>query len=357
MKFLSKVKILLIPIISILFFDACSQKAVKVIDKKNKIYNKKNINPSKYQQQKTPKSKEITVKQGETLYSIAREHNLPASEIAKYNKLSEPFTLKKGDLLIIPASLFHEVKEGETLYSISKNYNKKAEEIAQLNKLSIPYFVKKGDKIKIVSDNSEIKKTTEENYPKPRAEIVKNSNTEKNIEANKNNQIANADNYQIENKQKITPELEIKEQEIKEQQAKKIEPEVIIDKSNNFIWPIKGKIISKFGPKDGGLFNDGINIKAKDGDFVLSTEDGVVAYVGNELKGYGNLIILKHAGGWISAYGHLKKTNVIKGERVKKSHKIALIGSSGKVNSSQLYFSLRKGRDAVNPENYLNKNN
>jgi murein DD-endopeptidase MepM/ murein hydrolase activator NlpD len=353
MKSLFNFKILLILIISTVFLSACSQKAVRVIDKKNRVYNKKNINSNKYQQQKTPKSKEITVKQGETLYSIAREHNIPANEIAKYNKLSEPFNLKKGDLLTIPASLFHEVKEGETLYSISKNYNKKAEEIAQLNKLSIPYFVKKGDKIKIISDSSEIKNTKEENYPKPQPEIVKNSNNEKNIETIKNNEPINtANNYQAENNQKINLEPETKEQAIK-----KAEQEVIADKSNSFIWPVKGKIISKFGPKDGGLFNDGINIKAKDGDFVLSTEDGVVAYVGNELKGYGNLIILKHAGGWISAYGHLKKTNVTKGERVKKSHKIALIGSSGKVNSSQLYFSLRKGRDAVNPENYLNKNN
>ena len=111
--------------------------------------------------------------------------------------------------------------------------------------------------------------------------------------------------------------------------------------------------MSKFGPKPGGLYNDGINIKAKGGDNVKATEDGVVAYVGNELRGYGNLIIIKHSGGWISAYGHLDQTKIKRGIKVKKGQNIATIGSTGNVKSPQLYFGLRKGREAVNPQSYL----
>jgi murein DD-endopeptidase MepM/ murein hydrolase activator NlpD len=127
----------------------------------------------------------------------------------------------------------------------------------------------------------------------------------------------------------------------------------IANKNNRFSWPVKGAVISKFGPKDGGLYNDGINIKAQNGDSVKSAEDGVVAYVGNELRGYGNLIIVKHAGGWISAYGHLDETKVKRGVNVKKGQTIAQVGSTGNVKSPQLYFGLRKGRDAVNPQKYL----
>ena len=133
-----------------------------------------------------------------------------------------------------------------------------------------------------------------------------------------------------------------------------IEPK-IPSKNNHFIFPVKGVVISKFGPKAGGLYNDGINIKAKSGENVRATEDGAVAYVGSELRGYGNLIIIKHSGGWISAYGHLDKTKVKRGSKVKKNESIATVGSTGNVHSPQLYFGLRKGREALNPENYIRK--
>ncbi|MFT6077470.1 MAG: murein DD-endopeptidase MepM/ murein hydrolase activator NlpD [Rickettsiales bacterium] len=127
----------------------------------------------------------------------------------------------------------------------------------------------------------------------------------------------------------------------------------VVNKNNRFSWPIRGTIISKFGPKAGGLYNDGINIKAQSGSNIKSTEDGVVAYVGDELRGYGNLIIVKHAGGWISAYGHLSSTKVKRGQNVQKGQIIAKAGSTGNVKSSQLYFGLRKGREAVNPQKHL----
>ncbi len=80
--------------------------------------------------------------------------------------------------------------------------------------------------------------------------------------------------------------------------------------SSKFSWPLDGQVVSSFGPKKGGLYNDGINIKAANNQIVKASQDGVVAYVGNELKGYGNLIIIKHSGGWITAYAHLLNTNV-----------------------------------------------
>ena len=127
----------------------------------------------------------------------------------------------------------------------------------------------------------------------------------------------------------------------------------ISSKNNQFIWPVKGVVISKFGAKPGGLYNDGINIKAENGAKVAVVEDGVVAYVGNELRGYGNLVIVKHSSGWISAYGHLEKATVKRGAKVLKGEEIAKVGTTGNVKSSQLYFALRKGRDAVNPQLYL----
>ena len=78
-----------------------------------------------------------------------------------------------------------------------------------------------------------------------------------------------------------------------------------------------------------------------------------MAYVGNELKGYGNLIIIKHSGGWITAYAHLNSFDVKRGQKVAQSAQIGTVGITGNVSEAQLYFSLRKGRDALNPQNYL----
>ena len=125
--------------------------------------------------------------------------------------------------------------------------------------------------------------------------------------------------------------------------------------SDEFIWPVhSGAVISKFGQKEGGLYNDGINIKPSgDNEDVLLVKDGRVAYVGNELRGYGNLIIIKHSDSWISAYAHLDKILVKKGQKIRRGTKIATIGDTGNVSERQLYFSLRHKKEAINPEKYL----
>ena len=129
----------------------------------------------------------------------------------------------------------------------------------------------------------------------------------------------------------------------------------VSNKNNKFIWPVKGKVVSTFGAKPKGLYNDGINIKAQLGTGVKVVEDGIVAYVGNELRGYGNLIIVKHSKNWISAYAHLNRTLVSRGDKVNKGNIIGEVGATGNVPYSQLYFGIRKGKNAKNPILYLKK--
>jgi murein DD-endopeptidase MepM/ murein hydrolase activator NlpD len=116
-----------------------------------------------------------------------------------------------------------------------------------------------------------------------------------------------------------------------------------------FIWPVAGEIASGFGPKANGRFNDGVNIGAPEGTPVKATADGIVTYAGNELRGYGNLILIRHEGGWVSAYGHNERTLVVTGERVRKGQVIARVGRTGGVACPQLHFELRRGTTAVDP--------
>ena len=120
-----------------------------------------------------------------------------------------------------------------------------------------------------------------------------------------------------------------------------------------FQWPVKGHVISGFGNKSKGLRNDGINIAAPRGAPVVAAENGVVVYAGNELRGFGNLVLIKHTDGWVSAYAHNDRLVVKRGDKVQKGQRIALVGSSGGVTTPQLHFELRKGKRARDPRKYL----
>ncbi len=305
-----------------LFFvaNSCSQKPAQISDHSRNFYNKNTRStPHKYSsnfsatnpsvKKPTLQNNQIEVVAGDTIFGISRKLQIPLRDLITQNNLTPPYNLNVGDRLSIPMSKYHEIKAGETLYGISRTYNMQISKLVELNNLQEPYSVKIGDKIKISSANSKSESSS---------------------------------NYSLKSQAKSS--------------EKDSPPSLVnkaMDKFNHFSWPVRGAIISGFGPKSGGLYNDGINIKAKEGTEVKASEDGSVAYVGNELKGYGNLVIVKHSGGWITAYAHLAKTNVTRGAKVKKGQKIGLVGSTGNVTSPQLYFGLRKGRDAVNPKNYL----
>ncbi len=116
-----------------------------------------------------------------------------------------------------------------------------------------------------------------------------------------------------------------------------------------FRWPARGRIIQGFS--SGG--NDGINIAVPEGTQVKAAEGGVVAYAGSELKGYGNLVLIRHPNGFVSAYAHNGQLDVKRGDQVKRGQTIAKSGQSGNVGSPQLHFELRKGSTPVDPTNYL----
>jgi len=126
-----------------------------------------------------------------------------------------------------------------------------------------------------------------------------------------------------------------------------------VNVTEGFIWPVRGKIVSTFGSKQHGAFNDGINIAAPEGKTIQASADGEVVYAGNELKGYGNMIILRHNNGWMSAYAHTQKMLVGLGSQVAQGQAIAQVGQTGDVQSAQLHFGLRKDKQAVNPMDFL----
>jgi murein DD-endopeptidase MepM/ murein hydrolase activator NlpD len=130
-------------------------------------------------------------------------------------------------------------------------------------------------------------------------------------------------------------------------------PAAMADAGAGFRWPVRGRVISGFGKKANGERNDGINLAVPEGTSVKAAEDGVVIYAGNELKSYGNLVLIRHANGWVSAYAHNSKLEVKRGDNVKRGQVIALSGMSGGVTTPQVHFELRKDATPVDPLQHL----
>jgi len=121
-----------------------------------------------------------------------------------------------------------------------------------------------------------------------------------------------------------------------------------------FRWPVRGRVIASFGATTNGQQNDGINLAVPEGTPVKAADDGVVAYAGNELKGYGNLVLIRHPNGFVSAYAHASEVLVKRGDTIKRGQVIAHAGQTGNVTSPQLHFEIRKGSTPVDPTKYLN---
>jgi len=313
----------------------------------------------------------ITLRAGETLETLSRRYVVPVAAIMQANNISNPALVHPGQHLVIPhlkgpavalaappthlasnapaipsaapvgpprmalapTSAVHIVAAGETLHSIARLYGKPVLVIAKANNIAPDSRVKIGDRIVIpdVKSASASPPTQPAHAEVPAAAAPQNLAVAESPHSARLASPATADEEQS--------------------AVKTAEP---AGKLDSFRWPVRGRVIAGFGPKPNGLQNDGINLAVPEGTPIKAAEDGVVAYAGNELKGYGNLVLLRHANGFVTAYAHASEILVKKGDAVKRGQTIAKSGQSGSVTSPQLHFEIRKGSTPVDPAQYLN---
>jgi murein DD-endopeptidase MepM/ murein hydrolase activator NlpD len=132
-------------------------------------------------------------------------------------------------------------------------------------------------------------------------------------------------------------------------QQQDVPPPPVVNRSEKFSWPLRGPLLANFGQKDGGQQNDGINIAANRGTKIRASDAGNVVYVGNEVKGFGNLVLIRHDPQWVTAYAHVDKILVDKGDTVKSQDVIATVGQTGSVTRPQLHFEIRYKGKPVDP--------
>lgn len=264
----------------------------------------------------------VTVRRGDTLYSISRKYNVPIKDMIKANHLVAPYTLYVGQKLSLPAKQYHTVKRGESLYGIARMYNVDVTSLSKVNNLKTPYSLSVGQRLLLPASVSSLETGKKAVSSQPSVAKAPQS---------------------VGTAQKTQVKTAVKETYVPPASTRK----------TKFMWPVNGTVISGFGNLGKGRKNDGINIKAPLGTAVKAADGGTVAYAGNELKGFGNLILVKHSDGWITAYAHNDKLLVKKGQKVVRGEKIATVGSTGSVTVPQLHFEVRAGKKAVNPRTYL----
>jgi len=268
----------------------------------------------------------VIVQVNDTVYAIANRFGVSVRALIKENMLLPPYRVRPGRSLKLPSTGNHIVVAGDTLYGVSRLYGVDMTSLARLNRMRPPYHIRVGQDLRLPGNARAVQVASGGQTIKlrpPKAGARKSA---------------------------------AKAPGSKPQRPRKAQPKAQKPPSRaggRFAWPLKGPILSSFGAKKGGLYNDGINIAAKRGDKVRAAENGIVAYAGNELRGFGNLLLIRHQGGWMTAYAHTEKLLVKRGQTVKRAQVIGYAGSSGSVAKPQVHFEIRKGSRAVNPLKFL----
>ncbi|HEY3623927.1 MAG TPA: M23 family metallopeptidase [Roseiarcus sp.] len=278
----------------------------------------------------------IVVANGETLDTISGRYGVPASALLAANGLSSASEVKSGMHIVVP--VYH--ADDHAVANAEKEKAARKRDVADAEPKSAKSKAKDKEKetasAKADKAAKEAQKSASKNAKESKGAAVAEAEPSKSSEAKKP-AIDKTPTGKLESgaSQSKTPLTGA------QADAAGTEPE--------FRWPARGRIIQGF--KAGG--NDGINISVPSGTSVRAAESGVVVYSGDGLKGYGNLVLIKHPNGFVTAYGNNGELDVKRGEQVKRGQVIAKSGDTGNVNSPQLHFELRKGSTPVDPTSYL----
>jgi murein DD-endopeptidase MepM/ murein hydrolase activator NlpD len=362
-----------------------------------------------------PAGPTVEVGRNDTIYEIADRYGVPLSDLIELNRLRPPYTLSAGQQLVLPSTREYVVQPDDTLSEVAERFRVSTTELARANSLDPPYTIYAGQALRLpagadVPPQPVDPRVAADPGPaalgpqppsgpqpsrRPVGAPVPLTPPDRTVEVEA---LPPLDGVE-EPEGRIERDAEAVEEEAGEEAAAAppvpprppapaeprtpAAPEVAaappppggfsVDRARppapddseetgtagapppraGFRWPLQGPLLAGYGPADDGAHNDGINIGAAIGAPIVAADNGVVAYAGNELRGYGNLLLIRHADGWVTAYAHTDRILVERGERVRAGQTIATVGTSGAVSEPQLHFEIRRGSDSVNPLDHL----
>lgn len=295
----------------------------------------------------------VTVQRGDSLYKISRRYNVRLRAIIDANNLKPPYIIFPGQKLRMPVTGVHVVARGETVYQIARRYGAEPGALVRLNRIAPPYRLNSGQRLVLpagASSQAYARAPAIQTAAKP---VDQRASTKTRNRA----QTSTRPSTRSRPTTSPAPRKVLPPKRVVVKRAPSISPSVKPSPSRGgFLWPLNGgRVLSRFGTLGKGLQNDGINILAPRGTPIRAVQNGVVAYSGNELRGFGNLLLIKHTGGWISAYAHNDQLLVKTGDQVRRGQVVSRVGSTGSVDKPQLHFELRRKNRAVDPERYLGR--
>lgn len=264
-----------------------------------------------------------TVKQGDSLYTIARQNNVKLADLQRYNGIADVRKVQPGTVLKVPGQGYAPATVGAAAAASAPPSAPQSNTLTA----SSPGSAGTGQ-VPPIADASSPPATSSSRQPT----IINSSG--QGAEPSGGERVAKAD----------TPSV-----------TSDAAPQGSVAGSSKLRWPVVGKVVSGFGPRPDGTHNDGVNVAAPIGTDVHAADAGVVAYAGDELKGYGNLVLLRHDNGWVTAYAHADEVIVKRGDRVKRGQIIAKAGRTGQVDQPQVHFELRQGQKPVDPTPFMEK--
>lgn len=334
-----------------------------------------------------PRGYRVALAPGETLQTLSQRFNISVDDLAQANHLSPPYALQPHQVLLIPPPASYRVKSGDTVAGIATTLGVSEEELANANSLRKPYSMKIGQVLRVPGGIG---------GPEAPRVAQQQSNEMTVAPAPKRANIAAAPLAApgaasaaplpppmppaaaapaapppapvvpvAPPKIETASPTALAPQQAPQQVASLAAPAppattgapsaqaAAVAGAPHFLVPVKGQVVSNFGSMTGGQKNDGINIAAPEGAVVQAADAGTVVYAGNELAGFGNLILVRHAGGWVTAYAHLASMSVQRGAAVTAGQTIGSVGQTGPVGSPQLHFEVRQGSKPVDPAPYL----
>jgi murein DD-endopeptidase MepM/ murein hydrolase activator NlpD len=279
-----------------------------------------------------------TLKPGDSLYAVARRHSVPLAELQRVNNISEPLKLRPGTTLKVPA--------GGSPTGVAASPSPTAPAViaakpAAPSVASLPPRVVAKAPIPPVTGGAPI--------------ASGGAVTPKIINASplpSANETAEQKVASLGGAGSGSVSAPVNDADVKPAKTASESPST----GPKFRWPVKGKVISEFGKRSDGTHNDGVNIAVPAGTDVHAVEGGTVAYAGSELKGYGNLVLIRHDNGWVSAYAHSDQVMVKRGDTIKRGQVIAKAGKTGTVDQPQVHFELRQGSKPVDPLPHMERN-
>jgi murein DD-endopeptidase MepM/ murein hydrolase activator NlpD len=304
---------------------------------------------------------------GDTVYAVARQYGLSTRDIIDANGLQPPYRLNPGQRLVIPGQRIHVVARGDTLYAVSRRYDVDMASLARINGMGEPYTIFVGQQLRLPTPGDGMRVASVPATIGGRAVTLQQpvgagdavSTTALTDPAAAGSPVAADGAVDGAPRAPQVASLPPVDHGIGEPKSKSLAPARSGPvppppaSAGRFIWPVEGRVIERFGAKAGNLHNDGLNIAAPRGAPVRAVDNGVVAYAGDRIRGFGQMVLLKHENGLITAYAHNDALLVERGDIVNRGQVIARVGSSGGVATPQLHFEVRKGTVAVDPAQYL----